>query len=411
MRIAYFSCQIPYPPTHGGKVDDWRRLNAMKAAGAEILLVTWYSDLQGKAPQPEHMRALHTVADVVHVWPILRTWQERLRRLSRLPKWPSHVASRIPSPSQRKALNASLDGFQPEAVWLDALYPLVIATEVAQQRGLNLFYRSHNIEHVYMGHQVTRANTLRDKVAWGLNLPNLEKAERMAISQAHTFFDISTDDLAFWRAQGHMQGQWLPPLIEPAFAARLGAARETPAQFDVGYLGNLFAPNNVEGVLWFLQQVVPLVLSARPQTRLFIAGTNPVDAIKAAIEAMPAVTLISNAPDAVTVLRDADVLVNPVFAGSGVNVKSVEMLFAPAQLVATQQGVAGLPQHVKDCFVQAETAEGFAKAICQAVEVAKDPQAHAASMHQRQTARAEFDFHRISQVLDIMSQAGKTKAA
>lgn len=409
MRIAYFSGQIPYPPTHGGKVDDWRRLNAMKAAGAEIHLVTWCSDQEDLQPTPEHLRALRSVAEVVHVWPILRTFEERLRRLSRLPSWPSHVASRIPNRIQRKTLETSLNEFKPDAVWLDGLYPWVIANEIAQQRGLHLFYRSHNIEHVYMGLQVKRATTFRDKLAWGLNLPHLEKAERNAIGKAHTFFDISTDDLSFWRAQGHKHGQWLPPLIEPGFAGRLAAPREAPPEFDVGYLGNLFAPNNVEGVLWFLNQVVPLVLAQKPQARFFIAGTNPVESIEAAIKQTPAVTLIRNAPDAVPVLRNAHVLVNPVFVGSGVNVKSVEMLFSPAQIVATQQGTAGLPDHVKDCFLQSDTPEGFAQAIGQALAVAQDPQANANTLLQRQAARNEFDFKRIAKVLDIIRQAGKPK--
>lgn len=45
-------------------------------------------------------------------------------------------------------------------------------------------------------------------------------------------------------------------------------------------------------------------------------------------------TLIENAPDAVAVLRDARVLVNPIFSGSGVNVKSVEMLIPERKMAA-----------------------------------------------------------------------------
>lgn len=409
MKLAYFSTQMPYPPNHGGRVDDWRRLCALKAAGARIHLVTWCSDRPGERPEPEHLAALHEVAEVVHVWPIRRTLAERLTRLSRLPFWPSHVASRIPSRQQWAELVSSLQTFGPDAVWQDGLYPYVAAQRAAQLLRLRRFYRSHNIEHLYMARQVAKATSLRDKWAWGLNLPNLKRVERLAIGGAAAFFDISTDDLAFWAGEGFQHGYWLPPLIAPEFAARLSAPVATPAAFDVGYLGNLNAPNNVEGVLWFVEQVVPRLVAERPGLKVLIAGSQPLDKVRQALARVPQVTLLENAPDAVAVLRDARVLVNPVFSGSGVNVKSVEMLFAPAQLVSAPQGVAGLPEHVQRCFAVAETADSFAHAVLAALTA--EPAAQQVPDAPRQRARAEFDFARMRGVLAELNAMMGRKAA
>jgi hypothetical protein len=121
-------------------------------------------------------------------------------------------------------------------------------------------------------------------------------------------------------------------LVDESFAKRLSAPRKDPPQFDVGYLGNLFMPNNVQGLVWFLEKVAPLLLDACPGLRLFIAGSQPSDRIRAALAARPEVTLIENPRDAVTVLRDAQVLINPVFAGSGVNIKSVGNAVFPCRI-------------------------------------------------------------------------------
>lgn len=399
MKIAYFSCQMPYPATHGGLVDDWARLNAMRAAGVRLALTTWYADT-GK-PLPEaHVQALRGVAEVVHTLPISATFQDRLKRLANLARWPSHVSSRVPGQQDLAKLWLSLDAFQPEAIWLDALYPTVIAQRAAKRYKVPLFYRSHNIEHRYMRGQVARASSLRNRLAWSMNLPHLERIEFETWRAASLVFDISMDDMQWWSEQGFAHGRWLPPLVNPEKANALSVPYSIPPRFDVGYLGNLRTPNNVEGVLWFLVEAWPKLLQTMPGATFLLAGSAPDPAIRGAVEKAKRVTLLENPPDVIPVLRDARVLINPIFAGSGVNVKSVEMIFTPARLVASPQGVAGLPAGVRDCFSVAHDADGFINAIKLALE--KGDIVHENEVHMRQAARAEFDYGRICRVLNEM---------
>lgn len=400
MRVAYFSCQMPYPATHGGLVDDWARLNAMKAAGAQLALITWYAD-HGEPLADTQIQALRKVAERVHALPIRAVFSDRFKRLIRLVRWPSHVSSRIPSRADLEALWRDLDQFQPEAIWLDALYPTVLAQRAARRYQVPLYYRSHNIEHVYMQGQVARAVTLRDRLAWALNLPHLRRVEFETWRASKVVFDISMDDLQWWAGQGLTNGQWLPPLVHPDKARALSSPYTVDPTFDVGYLGNLRTPNNVEGVVWLLKEVWPLLLDARPEMTMLLAGSSPSDVVREAVRNARQVTLLENPPDVVPVLRDARVLVNPVFAGSGVNVKSVEMLFTPAWLVASSQGVAGLPEHVRACFTIANDAESFAEAILNALSMV--PMMDSPEFGRRQRARQEFDYGKVKAVLRTMS--------
>lgn len=398
MKIAYFSCQMPYPATHGGLVDDWARLRALKAAGADIALISWYAE-RGEGVPSEHVRALHQVANVVHLLPISGSWRERFRRLIGLLRWPSHVASRIPDAKALDPIWASLDEFRPEAVWLDAIYPVWMARAAAKRYGVPFYYRSHNIEFRYMRGQVARATNWRDRLAWALNLPHLKRVEFDVWRDARRVFDISMDDLSWWRRQGFANGEWLPPLVDPTKASGLSAPVEVAPIFDVGYLGNLRTPNNVEGVLWFLNEVWPLVLSKKPDARMLLAGSTPVDLVIDAVRSTSGVELRSNPPDVVPVLRDATVLINPVFGGSGVNVKSVEMLFAPAHLVSTPQGVAGLPDEVSACFQVALDKQDFAHAVLSAIH---SPGLSGEALERRHMAREHFSFARALQVVDVL---------
>lgn len=397
MRLAYFTNEVPFPANHGGRVDTWTRLQAMQAAGAHIALVSWYAAHEEPLSKST-LDALSRLVSSVQLFAIRLTWREYLLRMVQLVRWPSHVSSRVPVGRELQQFWQEMDAFKPEAVWLDALYGTVLARACAKRYGIPMFYRSHNIEHRYMAGQVQRAQSWRDRLAWRMNLPHLKQVEFDTLHAAHTCFDISQDDLRWWQQHGVDGLQWLAPSVSPKTIARLTPAWDTPPNHDVGYLGNLRTPNNVEGVLWYLQNVWPQIRSMQPTATMVLAGSSPADSIRAAAVKAAGVTLIENAPDTVAVLRDARVLVNPVFGGSGVNIKSVEMLFAPGQRVSTSQGVAGLPPHVQQRFHVTDEAAAFAQAVVAAIS-ATNKSVSAEESQALETAREEFGFARIQTVL------------
>lgn len=66
----------------------------MKAAGAQLALITWYAD-HGKPLADTQIQALRKVAECVHALPIRAVFSDRIKRLIRLMRWPSHVSSRF----------------------------------------------------------------------------------------------------------------------------------------------------------------------------------------------------------------------------------------------------------------------------------------------------------------------------
>lgn len=399
MRITMICNELPFPPGHGGLVDVWRRLCALKSAGVRVQLVCWGGGAAG-ALRPDHLDKVREIVEALYVFPFERTWSSRIKRTGRLWRLPWRVASRSLRPAEFHSLLEAQRTFDSQAVWLDALYGGEVARCLARELNLPLFYRSHNIEHRYTLDQARIARTARERLQWTLSLFNLRRYEHRILGESSAFFDISVDDLKYWEKLGFTSGHWLPPLVDESFAERLSAPRKDSPQFDVGYLGNLFMPNNVQGLVWFLEKVAPQLLDARPGLRLFIAGSRPSDRIRAALAARPEVTLIENPPDAVSVLRDAEVLINPVFAGSGVNIKSVEMLFSPAELVSTPQGVAGLPDEVKRCFRISQDESGFASAVLDGLN--STAAGRIAESENRAVARSYFRAKRIDDILPLL---------
>jgi hypothetical protein len=225
---------------------------------------------------------------------------------------------------------------------------------------LPLFYRSHNIEFKYMRAQAGAARTIRDKMAFSLASLHLENLEVQLQMRSSAVFDISHDDLEYWRHRGVAKNIWVPPLFpeEPRSVGLTWSQRP----FDVVFLGNLNTPNNVAGLEWFLRRVYPLLADHKPEIRVCIAGSRPTSEIRNLIGAS-GVDLNENPYDADAVWNSGRVLINPILSGSGVNVKSVEMLRFEASLVSTSVGVRGFPQNVRAEFRIADETVAFADEI------------------------------------------------
>ena len=337
MRLVVLYGEPPAPPSHGGRVDVYQRLLALKRAGVEVLLVCWANTILGEKPD----QVVQDVADLVAEVRVV-TYGSFLDRPWLLARYPGWIAARALDAPVLKRLAEDVSQFKPDAFLIDGLPCAAGALQLVDALGEKYLFRSHNREYLYVKAQARLVRGWRDRLRAMLNLIWLKGFEEKVLRGAEAFYDISASDLAEWRRQGFVNGEWLPPIIDADHATRLGEAVGWAPRHDVGYLGNLVNPNNVQGVLWFVREVLPLLRAAKPSVRALIAGSKPVpEVVEACREA--GVILLPNPADAEAVLRDCRVLVNPVFQGSGVNLKSVEMLHTPAALVATSTGVGGMP--------------------------------------------------------------------
>ncbi|KAA3652757.1 MAG: glycosyltransferase [Proteobacteria bacterium] len=360
MRILCVSNDIPLPANSGGRVDVWRRICALRAAGHTVALLCWMDQGRAERPTAEVMKRLEAVCESVRIVPITRSAKELAGRLLHLWYWPSHVASRWVT-SRGIGIERWCSDFVPNVVFLDGLYGGAVAFDLSRRAGVPVWYRSHNIEHRYMAAQRERETRFVRRMGLLANCIGLERFERSVMQRARRVLDISCDDAAFWRASGVANVELLPTIVDADFVARLEAAGAAPPDVDILYFGNLNTPNNVEAVAWFVREVLPNVPA--PDLRIVVAGSNPSDEMRVVLGLDARIELIENPVDMAAVVARARLLVNPMRAGSGVNLKSVEMLFSDAALVSTSVGVGGLPQQVKACFAVEDDARKFATAI------------------------------------------------
>lgn len=377
-RLLYLCQEFPFPVNHGGRVDTYRRLRALADRGVPMCLVGWaeWADQGRSGP---HTTDLDAISTDWHALPYARSFGQRLRQLSRVLDRPSLVLTRELQAASYQALRSAARAFRPDLVFVDAVFAADLGRRLAGDLGVPWVLRSHNREYDYFRRQLAVESTWRGWLRTRARLNGLREFERGAFAAAARVFDISADDLEAWRAEGLRNGVWLPPLRSPGREVASGTGRHEPV-WDLGFVGNLYMANNVAGVTWLVDAVMPAVRAARPGTSLVIAGSRPTPALRSALEGRAGITLLPDVDDPDAVLAGCRVLLNPTATGSGVAMKAIDMLMSGQPIVTTPQGVQGLPGDVRACFRVADGAASFAESILAALAAPQvDHEARAAA--------------------------------
>jgi O-antigen biosynthesis protein len=154
-------------------------------------------------------------------------------------------------------------------------------------------------------------------------------------------------------------------------AARAAILREGRAVKDTHllFVGGFSHRPNVDAMLWFCSEVLPLIQARIPGTTLCIAGSHPPPEITAL--ARPGIVVTGFVTDAeLTALYDESaVAVIPLRFGGGVKGKLLQALSRGVPLVSTDVGVQGL-EELGDAVTRANSANSFADAV---VGLLEDP--------------------------------------
>lgn len=137
-------------------------------------------------------------------------------------------------------------------------------------------------------------------------------------------------------------------------------AAKAAAGSEMLFVGSMAYGPNIDAVLWFCREVLPLVRKGRPQARFTIVGANPPPAVRD-LGRSPGVSVTGFVDDVTAFYDRADIAIIPMRAGGGVKMKLLEALGRGMPVVATSAGAAGIGvTHGREVLI-ADTAREFAR--------------------------------------------------
>jgi glycosyltransferase involved in cell wall biosynthesis len=355
MKLLFLTPYLPSPPRTGGS----RRLHGLISGLAKSHEVSVLSLVRPDESLPQAFRATREYCQEVVAIP---------NSYYQLPKWRKRLlqAGAVTSPIswdrllfQRPALQAGLDEM------LARSYFDVITCEFAQMA----FYRypssttlvldAHNVEYevLYRTYRVERHPTR--KLFSYLNYRKLRREERAIWAKFDGCAVTSARDERVVRREYPT----LPTAVVPN-AVDTGSFR--PAQFApeperILFFGAMDYYPNVDGLLFFLQEVLPQIRRRYPNAQLDVVGQLPPASIRA--WASESVNVTGLVEDVRPYIDRASVVVVPLRIGGGTRLKVVEAMASGKAIVSTPLGAEGIAVRSGREILLADTAEAFAAAV------------------------------------------------
>ncbi|HJW48304.1 MAG TPA: glycosyltransferase family 4 protein, partial [Candidatus Limnocylindria bacterium] len=147
----------------------------------------------------------------------------------------------------------------------------------------------------------------------------------------------------------------VPNAVDTAFFSPGAKPRE---RGTILFYGTLSYYPNLDGLLFFLREVMPLVRRDYPSARLKVVGADPPEALRR-FETRD-VAFTGFVPDLRPHLASASVVIAPLRIGGGTRLKVLEAMAMAAPLVSTSLGAEGIAVTSGREVLLADTAETFA---------------------------------------------------
>lgn len=164
------------------------------------------------------------------------------------------------------------------------------------------------------------------------------------------------------------------------------------------FTGNMSYEPNVEGALFFLQDVFPLLKKRLPQARFVIVGNYPHAKIRRAAKGRKDVLVTGRVPSVAEYLKHGRVFIGSLRSGTGARMKILEAMAVGLPVVSTSVGCAGLGARPGEHLLVADAPGDFARAV---EMLFVDGQLHASiSRNGRAFVERHFSMARASAVAD-----------
>ncbi len=138
---------------------------------------------------------------------------------------------------------------------------------------------------------------------------------------------------------------------------------------DLVFVGSMDWLANVDGVQWFVKEVLPLIRKRRPECLFTVAGRKPPREIQDLVAADARIRVTGTVPDVRPFLWGAAISIVPLRIGGGTRLKIYESMAAKTAVVSTTVGAEGLEVSPPDSIRIADSAADFA---AQCVELLED---------------------------------------
>jgi len=369
MKILVLSPRPPWPSHDGGAVATMRCIEGLAEAGAEVSLLAMRTWKHGQPREFEQFKPAclkhYATVDV----------NTRIRPFKMLANLlfsnEPYDLTRFRSSRYTEALR-SLKPSGYDIIQCEGLPFALYLDEIKRLTSSPVVLRAHNLEHRIREMMAENSGCMVYR-AYLKNLAHrLQKTEQDAARLFDAVVPISEPDSRWFSA---VSGGKPVHLSETGADVAERLAESEGSLPRVGFIGALDWQPNLEGLKWFLRHVWPDVSRVVPSATMHIAGRGASANSKRWLNGEK-VSFEGEVHDARLFMASMNVIIAPLFAGSGLRIKIIEAMSTGRTVVATPVAARGLPAVDRRHLFIAADPESFCTAL---TEVLRDPSLRAST--------------------------------
>ncbi|MES2559610.1 MAG: glycosyltransferase family 4 protein [Bacteroidota bacterium] len=358
MRILQLINRVPWPLKDGGSIGYYNFIKGYHDAGCSVDVAALntskhYVNMQAIPPDLSAIADWHTV----NIDNRVKVVDAFLNLFSTK----SYHVERFISTEFEGMLTQLLQAKQFDVVIFESLFTTPYINVVRNNSKALLVLRHHNVEHEIWESLALQTRNPVKKWYVSLLAKRLKKFEFKQLNVVDISTCVTQQDAETFRGMGcTIPIHVIPASVDNHLLEIPLQKIETPSLF---HIGSMEWEPNVHAMRWFIDEVWKQLSVQFPSLQFHIAGRGMSDAFKQLTA--PNLVIEGEVEDAVLFMRSKQIMVVPLFSGSGIRVKILEGMALGKAIVATSLGAQGIAcEHNKNILI-ANTADEFCQCIGQ----------------------------------------------
>lgn len=362
MRILQLTNKVPWPPVDGETIATLMLSKGFFLLGNQVSILAMCTEKHNTRLEeiPEHLAAqidfnLVNVPARITVWGALQNLM-----FSDLP----YIASRFISEDYSRALIRLLDEKEYDVIQLEGLYLCPYIPLIRRHSKALIAYRAHNIQHEIWDRSLKVAGGFR-RVYLSLLTRRLKKFGLSYLNEYDVLVSITERDGEMLDKLGNTKPRITSQTgIDLSTLVPTAKDLEFPSLFHIGSLE--WGPNQ-EGLIWFMNEVWPLIHRKYPDLKFYVAGRNAPGWLAQRLK-LTNVFFLGEIEDAYQFMNSKAIMMVPLRSGSGMRIKIVEGLALGKAIISTTIGVEGIAAKDREHILIANEPQEFVQAVSDLIE-------------------------------------------
>lgn len=363
MRILWLKTDLLLPLDKGGRLRTWHLMRHL-ARRHEITYLA-FADPNGDA---RHTAGMRDVAHFVETVPRVEAQKGSPRFFAKV-AW--HLADPLPyavgqyrSHAYARRVKALLTAREFDLIVADFLPPVV---NLPRKITCPTVLFTHNVEsEIWRRHAETARGTVK-KALYTMQYQRMLRFEGQALGRFNALLAVSEADRdTFVRLYPGIEREAIHVVRTGVDTEFFSPAAGVGDSAELVFTGSMDWLPNEDGMLWFCNDMLPLIKQRIPDVTLSIVGRAPTAAVQQLAERQ-GVRVTGRVDDVRPYIRNAAVFVVPLRIGGGTRLKIFEAMAMAKAVVSTTVGAEGLPvSHDRDILL-ADQPSSFADAVVRVV--------------------------------------------